>query len=109
MLLTPIFVVITSLRLHGTYLSLIVVYASFSIPFCMWLLRGYFATIPKELEDAASVDGTGRIGALFRVVMPLSAPGLAAASVIAVIPVLIVFLFIQRFLIQGLSAGALKG
>lgn len=65
--------IVAHIRLHGTYLSLIVAYASFSIPFCMWLLKWYFATIPKELEDAARVDGTGRIGALFRIVIPLSA------------------------------------
>ncbi len=159
LLVIPIFVIMKNLRLHGTYLSLIIAHTSFSIPFCMWLLRGYFASIPVELEDAGRVDGLTRLGALFRIILPLSLPGLAAAgmftfilswneflfafilineermktlpvgiasfwsntitmemwswilasSVIAVIPVLIVFLFIQRYLIEGLSAGALKG
>jgi multiple sugar transport system permease protein len=159
LLVIPIFVVITKFHLQNTYLSLIMAYTSFSIPFCMWLLRGYFVSIPHELEDAAMVDGTSRIGALFRIVIPLSLPGIAAAamfsfvlswneflfalvlindedmktlpvgiasfwtntitmemwsyilasSVIAIIPVFIVFLFIQRYMIEGLAAGAIKG
>jgi multiple sugar transport system permease protein len=159
LIVIPIFVVITKFQLQNAYLSLIMAYTSFSIPFCMWLLRGYFVSIPNEPEDAAMVDGTSRIGALFRIVLPLSLPGIAAAamfsfvlswneflfalvlindedmktlpvgiasfwtntitmemwsyilasSVIAIIPVFIVFLFIQRYMIEGLAAGAIKG
>lgn len=64
------------LHLNDKLLSLIVVYPSFTVPFAIWLLMGFFKTIPQELEDAALVDGCGRLGSLVRVVFPISIPGI---------------------------------
>jgi ABC-type glycerol-3-phosphate transport system permease component len=159
LLVIPLFILVTRLRIQNTYIALIMAYTTFSIPFCIWLLKGYFSTIPLELEDAARVDGLSRLGTLIRIIMPLSLPGLAAAAMfafilswneflfafifineesmrtlpvgiatfwgeavstrewslilssalVATIPVLILYIFIQRYMIQGLAAGALKG
>jgi len=62
---------------------MIAVYLTFTIPFCVWLLKAYFLNIPMELEDAAMVDGATRFQSMIRVVMPLATPGIAAASVYA--------------------------
>ena len=143
------------LQLTGTYTGLIVTYLTFSLPFSIWMLVGYFSALPRELEEAALIDGTGPLGALFRVVLPVARPGivavgvfafttawgevlfasvltnndtrtlavglqsyasqssvlwnqLMAASVVVSVPVLVGFLALQRHLVQGLSAGAVK-
>lgn len=145
----------TGFQMTGTHAGLIITYLTFSLPFSIWMLVGYFAALPKELEEAALVDGNGPFGALFRVVLPVARPGivavgvfafvtawgevlfasvltseatrtlavglqayasqssvlwnqLMAASVVVSIPVLIGFLGLQRYLVQGLSAGAVK-
>jgi multiple sugar transport system permease protein len=145
----------TGLRLNGTYAGLILTYLTFSLPFAIWMLVGFFNTIPKDLEQAAMVDGNGPVGALFRVVLPVARPGiiavavfafmtawsevlfasvltskktttlavglqqyaglsnvyynqLMAASIVVSVPVLVGFLAVQRFLVRGLSAGAIK-
>jgi multiple sugar transport system permease protein len=69
-------VVAQYLHLSDRLWSLIVVYPSFTIPFAIWLLMGFFKTIPQELEDAALIDGCSRIGALVRIVFPISLPGI---------------------------------
>jgi multiple sugar transport system permease protein len=69
-------VVAQYLHLSDRLWSLVVVYPSFTIPFAIWLLMGFFKTIPQELEDAALVDGCGRLGSLVRVVFPISIPGI---------------------------------
>jgi multiple sugar transport system permease protein len=145
-----------ALNLTDTLLSLILVNAAFNLPFCVWILHGYFASIPKELEEAAFLDGAGRIKALVRVTLPISMPGvvtavvytfigawneyivaltitsspnrqpltvaipsfvtqyqehwqyLFATSLIAIVPVVILFVFIERYLIGGLTAGSIK-
>jgi multiple sugar transport system permease protein len=145
-----------ALNLTDTLLSLILVNAAFNLPFCVWILHGYFASIPKELEEAAFLDGAGRVGALFRVTLPISLPGLVTAvvytfigawneyivaltvtsspnrqpltvaipsfvtqyqehwqylfatSLIAIVPVVVLFVFIERYLIGGLTAGSVK-
>jgi multiple sugar transport system permease protein len=71
------------LHLLDTRLGLIVVYCSFATPFVLWIMGNYFETIPRELEDAARVDGTTRIGALMRIVLPLARPGLLATMLFA--------------------------
>jgi multiple sugar transport system permease protein len=68
--------VIAELGLQDSLASLMLVYPSFTIPFATWLLMGFFKTIPRDLEDAALVDGTSRLGALWRVVLPISLPGI---------------------------------
>lgn len=152
----PLYVILRSIKLLDSHIGLILVYQSFILPLVVWLLRSYFASIPSELEDAARIDGSSYVGALFRIVLPLSAPGLvsvavfsfiaawneylyafiytniaaktlpvligefstklgleylriAAAGVLASLPpVLLAFIF-QRYIIQGLTAGAIKG
>jgi multiple sugar transport system permease protein len=145
-----------ALNLTDTLLALILVNAAFNLPFCVWILHGYFGSIPKELEEAAFLDGAGRIQALVRVTLPVSLPGvvtavvytfigawneyivaltvtsspnrqpltvaipsfvtqyqehwqyLFATSLIAIVPVVILFVFIERYLIGGLTAGSVK-
>ena len=75
LLFLPLSRVIAELDLHDRLWSLILVYPSFTVPFSIWLLMGFFKTIPPDLEDAALVDGTSRLGALVRIVFPLSIPG----------------------------------
>jgi multiple sugar transport system permease protein len=76
LLFLPLSRVISELHLGGRLWSLILVYPSFTVPFAIWLLMGFFKTIPQELEDAALMDGCSRFGALVRIVFPISAPGI---------------------------------
>jgi multiple sugar transport system permease protein len=76
LLFLPLSRVIAELGLQDSLSSLMLVYPSFTIPFATWLLMGFFKTIPRDLEDAALVDGTSRLGALWRVVLPISLPGI---------------------------------
>lgn len=71
------------IKLYGSYTGLIITYLTFALPFSIWMLAGYFDSIPRELEQAALVDGTTPIGALFRVVLPVAKPGIVAVSVFA--------------------------
>jgi multiple sugar transport system permease protein len=153
----PLFLMMRDLRLLNTKTSLIVVYTAFNLPFVVWMMRGFFAEVPPELEEAALVDGDSRLGALVRVILPLVSPGLAAtavfclivswneflfalvltqtdvamtlpvgiagrvtqyeikwgvmsaAGVVAMIPILVFALAMQRHLVRGLSLGAVKG
>jgi multiple sugar transport system permease protein len=153
----PLFLMMRDLRLLNTKTSLIIVYTAFNLPFVVWMMRGFFAEVPRDLEEAALVDGDSRLGALVRVVLPLVSPGLAAtavfclivswneflfalvltqtdaamtlpvgiagrvtqyeikwgvmsaAGVVAMMPILIFALAMQRYLVRGLSLGAVKG
>jgi len=153
----PLFLMMRDLRLLNTRLSLIVVYTAFNLPFVVWMMRGFFAELPRDLEEAALIDGDSRIGALFRIVLPLVAPGLAATAVfclivswneflfalvltqtdaamtlpigiagqvtqyeikwgvmsatgaVAIVPILVFALAVQKHLVRGLSLGAVKG
>ena len=152
----PGYILLKKLSLLDKYPGVVLVYMSFILPFVIWILRGYFSTIPSELEDAACIDGCSRLGALFRVILPLSGPGLAstavyafiaswneffyafiytsasaktlpvliaefsskfgpdyismaAAGVVASLPPLLIALVFQKYLIRGLTAGAVKG
>jgi len=80
MLLLPIYIVVVRLNLYNTYLGMIFAYACTAIPFNIWLLRGYFLSIPRELEEAALVDGATIIQSFTRVLLPLSTPALAIAG-----------------------------
>lgn len=79
MLLLPLFLMIMRLRLMNTYLGMVVAYSVSSVPFSIWILKGYFDTIPRSLEEAALVDGASSIGAFWRIILPLSTPALAIA------------------------------
>lgn len=145
----------TGIVLYGSRLGLIITYLTFSLPFAIWMLAGYIDSIPKELDEAAMVDGTGPLGALVRVVIPAAMPGIVAvgiysfmtawgevlfasvmtdsgtrtlavglqeystqvqvywnqvmaASLIVSVPVVAGFLLLQRYLVAGLTAGAVK-
>jgi multiple sugar transport system permease protein len=77
----PLFIVINMLQLANTLQSLIFTYLSFSIPFATWLLMGYFRGIPADLEEQAMIDGCSRLGAMVRVLLPVAAPGVVAATI----------------------------
>jgi multiple sugar transport system permease protein len=76
LLFLPLSRVIAELGLQDSLVSLMLVYPSFTIPFATWLLMGFFKTIPRELEDAAQVDGASRLGTLWRIILPISIPGI---------------------------------
>jgi len=80
LLFIPLFAVMSTLRLVDTHHGLILAYLSFSVPFCTWLLMGYFRSVPVELEEAALVDGCTRLGSLVRVILPMSLPALAVVA-----------------------------
>jgi multiple sugar transport system permease protein len=145
----------TGIQLYGSRGGLILTYLTFSLPFSIWMLIGYFDSIPKDLDEAALVDGNGPLGALFRVVVPAAIPGIVAvavyafmtawgevlfasvmtndqtrtlavglqgyatqndvywnqimaASLVVSVPVVAGFLLLQRYLVAGLTAGAVK-
>jgi len=83
LLFLPLSRIVTNLNLKDSLWSLILVYPSFTIPFATWLLMGFFKTIPQELEDAALVDGCSRLKALYRIVLPISLPGILTVVIFA--------------------------
>jgi multiple sugar transport system permease protein len=83
LLFLPLAFVIAQLHLFNSYWSLILTYPTFLIPFCTWLLMGYFRGIPRELEEAALVDGASRLQAMVRIVIPLALPGILSAGMFA--------------------------
>ncbi len=157
LLIIPYFQLMAKLQLINTYGALILAYVSFALPFSTWMLIGFFRSIPLELDEAAMVDGCGRLRAFWRVILPLSVPGLVAvgiftfllawnayvfalvlttdpkmfplsvgianmmgeyqvlwnemmaAAVLATLPVFILYGFLERYLVQGITAGAVKG
>jgi multiple sugar transport system permease protein len=80
LLFIPLFRIVSSLDLVDTLTALILVYPSFTLPFCTWMLASYFRSIPVELEEAALIDGCTRLGVLFRITIPLSAPAIAVVA-----------------------------
>ncbi|HEY2373058.1 MAG TPA: carbohydrate ABC transporter permease [Gaiellaceae bacterium] len=157
-LIIPLYVVLARYHEVGKLSGVIITYLTFALPFCVWTLRGFIVGIPSDLEEAAMVDGSTRLGAFVRILLPLVAPGLVATSVFAfitswneyifarillndqntqtvtvwlsyflgtsrnqdwgalmagstltAIPVIIFFLLVQRRIMFGLTAGAVKG
>jgi multiple sugar transport system permease protein len=157
-LLVPIYLILAHLGLTNTLTGLTIAYTTFSLPFALWLLRSFFSTIPKEIEQAALIDGASRSAAFFEMVLPQALPGVIAtavltfilswneylyalviisderrktlptgivaslitpyniewgmvmaASVLASAPILIAFIFLQRYVVRGFGAGAVKG
>ncbi|MFF7334208.1 carbohydrate ABC transporter permease [Streptomyces sp. NPDC090306] len=155
-MIIPVFLLLNDLDQYDKLSGLVITYLTFILPFTVWTLRGFIVNIPRELEEAAMVDGCSRTGAFVRVVFPLLAPGLVATSVYAFIqawneylyalmllsqknqtatvwlgnfttkhgteyapmmagatmmavPIVVLFLLVQRKMAAGLTAGAVKG
>lgn len=153
----PFYRILSTLRLLNTIPGLVLVYMSLTLPICIWLMAGFFQGLPRELEEAALVDGCSPFGAFRRILLPLTLPGLAATAlyafvvawndyqyaliltssdraktiqlglselltffgqtnwggimasgVLTTLPVVVIFMLIQRVLVQGITAGALK-
>ena len=96
-LIIPLFVVMKALGLLDSWLGLVVAYLSFTTPLAVWLLRSFFETIPRDLEEAAMTDGATRFGAMVRVIFPLAGPGLAATAIFSFIAAWNEFLFALTF------------
>ena len=156
-LIVPLYISFAALGFLNSRIALIVVYSALQIPIGTWLLTSYFNTIPREIDEAARIDGSGSVTILFRIILPVAMPGLIAVGlttaifvwqelvlamtfnsidanrplmagvsasitragirwgqinatgVIACIPIIIVFIFCQRYLVKGLTSGAVKG
>ena len=100
-LVIPLYVVLARYHQVNKLSGLILVYLTFALPFCIWMLRGFLIGIPKELEEAAMVDGSTRFGAFVRILLPLVAPGLVAAAVFAFITSWNEYLFARTLLSNG--------
>jgi len=157
LLFIPMFILMFNLHLTNGLWGLLLAYLSFNVPFCTWLILGYFRSIPEELEDAARIDGCTRLGVLRRIVLPLAAPGivtafifgftnswneflyaivlvnrrelmtlptglgsymlgdvflwgpLMATALITTLPPVLLFIFVQRFVVAGMTLGSVKG
>ena len=97
-LIIPLYSVLAKHALVNTLIGVTLVYLTFALPFCVWTLRGFVLGIPKDLEEAAMVDGSTRIGAFVRILLPLIAPGLVATSVFAFITSWNEFIFANTLL-----------
>ena len=82
-LFLPLSRVVATLGLQDSWWALVLVYPTFTVPFCTWLMMGFFKTVPMEMEEAARVDGCGQLGALLRVVLPVSLPGILTSVIFA--------------------------
>ncbi|NLM42161.1 MAG: carbohydrate ABC transporter permease [Firmicutes bacterium] len=157
LLVVPLFQIIVNVGLYDTRVSLVIVYLMQTLPVALYMLGNYFRSVPKEIEEAAIIDGCSRLSVLFRVVLPLSAPAIAsvfiytfmiswneylfasvflishekytlpmglsslfytehfvwgrmmAASLLTAVPIVIMFLSVQRFIAAGLTGGGVKG
>jgi multiple sugar transport system permease protein len=156
-LFIPLYAQMRNIGLADSLAGLIAAYPSFTVPFVTWLLMGYFESIPEELEEAAMIDGATRFGAFHRIILPLAAPGVLAASlyaftqawneflyalvfitdvklrtlpvglstfitgdvygwgylmagaVLTTVPVIVAYIYLQRYMVEGLTAGSVKG
>ena len=116
-LFIPLARVVGGLGLFDSWWALVVVYPGFTIPFCTWKMMGYFKTVPLEIEEAAWVDGCGRAGGLWRVVLPVSRPGLAITAIFAftlsmqefLYPVVYVAPRDQQVVTVGLATALIRG
>jgi multiple sugar transport system permease protein len=157
LLFIPLYRILTNLTIINTHAALIATYPTFLMPFATWVMLGYYRSIPEDLEDAAMIDGATRLGAFFRITLPLAAPALLSvtlfaftnawneflfafvfitsenlktlpvglqllvfgdilpwgmlmgASLLMAIPVVTVYIYAQRYLVEGLTAGSVKG
>ena len=98
LLFIPFSRLVSVLRLQNSLWSLILVYPTFTVPFCTWLLMGFFKSLPKEIEESAMVDGCSRVGAICRIVLPLSVPGLLTVVIFALTLVFQEFVYSLTFI-----------
>lgn len=97
-LLIPLFIVMSGLGLVNSLIGLVITYLTFSLPFCIWMLRSYFRSIPIEIEEAALIDGCSRMQAFRKVIFPLAWPGISATSIFAFITAWNEFVFAVTFI-----------
>ena len=113
LLFVPLVYVMKSFGLFDSIWSLVIVYPTFLIPFCTWLLMGYFRGIPREIEECAMIDGCSRMGALLKIVLPLCLPGIVSAGLFAFTlswsEFIYALTFIQSAANKTLSVGAVGG
>ncbi len=158
MLLVPIFLLAVNLHLTGTYQGLVIAYAVTAVPFSIWILKGYYDTVPMDLEEAALIDGCSEFEAFRKILLPLSLPALAivflfnflaawgeyftarviiganeslltwplgiqrfqqqfqtqwadlsASAIIVSVPIVILFVYVSKYLVSGLTLGGVKG
>ncbi len=99
-LVIPLFVIMRKAGMLGTYWALVTSYMAFTVPLAIWVMRGFLISIPAELEHAARIDGATRVGAMFRVILPLAAPGLATCAVLCFLEAWKEFLLALTFINQ---------
>jgi multiple sugar transport system permease protein len=83
LLFIPLFQIVRSLGLLNSYWGMVLVYPTLTVPFCTWIMIGYFASIPRELDEAALIDGAGHLQMLLRIFIPVALPGIIAATIFA--------------------------
>jgi multiple sugar transport system permease protein len=98
LLFIPFSRLISLMGLQNTLASLVIIYPTFTVPFCTWLLMGFFKTLPKEIEESAMVDGCSRVGAIWRMVLPLAVPGLLTVVIFALTLVIQEFVYSLTFI-----------
>lgn len=98
LLFIPFSRLISLMGLQNTLTSLVVIYPTFTVPFCTWLLMGFFKSLPKEVEESAMVDGCSRVGAIWRMVLPLAVPGLLTVVIFALTLVIQEFVYSLTFI-----------
>jgi len=103
LLIMPLYVVLNRLGLLNSLLGLVLVYATTAIPFCVWTLKGYFDTLPRELEEAARIDGASSWGVFFKVMLPLARPGIAVTALFSFMTAWNEFILASTFMTQETS------
>jgi len=98
LLFIPFSRLVSLMQLQNSLWSLVVIYPTFTVPFCTWLLMGFFKSLPKEVEESAMVDGCSRVGAIWRMVLPLSVPGLLTVVIFALTLVIQEFVYSLTFI-----------
>jgi len=98
LLFIPFSRLVALLGLQNSLLALVLVYPTFTVPFCTWLLMGFFKSLPREVEESAMVDGCGRMGAIWRIVLPLSLPGVLTVVIFAMTLVIQEFVYSLTFI-----------
>ena len=99
-IMAPLYVVATRVGLHDTYWILILIYSAWQVPSIVWLIRGFFESVPRDLEEAAMIDGCSRLRAFYQIVHPIAQPGLAAAAILVFVYIWNDFLIATAFTIS---------